>query len=474
LNKQYFKNRSDLVTLWPDKEPKSIRSILKVSQSGKPESEQQEIQQGSTNKKTETWPFYFLAVFLIGAGSIIYAFNDAIPEGKITFIVCVSWLTVLVVLCFWIEYACPQAIKAIIFWAETDSYYQQSNLKFDPAKIIVGLLILLASIGIIFYVPPDLKQIDSGIRSNGSFLPAMIIYIGTIIAYFLSAIKICHPDAIAQDRNTQKFIILQEHDDRSGLWHEYYQYGRLDQILFRVAVMWLFFAIIETILFYLLPPWPSPCRGAACDWNQWIGTFGFIFTMLLTFFVLDAVRLNYYFIRKLRTKHPLLLDDVTVLNTEGLTSDDMKKFYHERKDNPLETLEKIVTLVAERTLVADRLIYYPLLCIMLMLFARTTYFDNQDFPLSKGITFSAGISLLIFSGFMIRYEAQKLKQAAVMSAENLVGNIDPDGHHCVRKLKDINGGIFQPMLEQPVMRALLLILASVGLFAGEYLMLAGF
>jgi hypothetical protein len=61
-----------------------------------------------------------------------------------------------------------------------------------------------------------------------------------------------------------------------------------------------------------------------------------------------------------------------------------------------------------------------------------------------------------------------------MSAEKLVDNIDPDGHHCVRKLKEINGGIFQPMLEQPVMRALLLILASTGLFAGEYLMLAGF
>ncbi|WP_292991521.1 hypothetical protein, partial [Nitrosomonas sp.] len=181
-----------------------------------------------------------------------------------------------------------------------------------------------------------------------------------------------------------------------------------------------------------------------------------------------------YLIRKLRKKHPLLLDETVVLNTEGLSRRDFKKYYNERIDNPLETLEKIVALVAERTQVADRMIYYPLLCIMLMLFARITYFDNQDFPLSKGITFAAGISLLIFSGFMIRYEAQKLKQAAVMSAENLVGNTDPDGHLCVRKIKEINGGIFQPMLEQPVMRALLLILASIGLFAGEYLMLAGF
>jgi hypothetical protein len=31
---------------------------------------------------------------------------------------------------------------------------------------------------------------------------------------------------------------------------------------------------------------------------------------------------------------------------------------------------------------------------MLMLFARITYFDNQEFPLSKGITFGAAISFL--------------------------------------------------------------------------------
>lgn len=466
LNRRYFKDRPDLKTRWRDREPKSIRSILKVNQ------------QDDTNNTTETWPFYSLAVFLIGAGSIIYAANDANPEGDITFIVCVALLNVLVIICFWIEYARPLAIKAIIFWAETDSYYQdqQSNLEFSSFKIIIGLLILFVLTYIIFYVAPDhflSQQTGSEIRSNSIFWPAVIVGTGGIIVFFLWIINSSHPDKTTQAKNTQKFIIFQDHD-KSGLWQEYYQYGRLDQILLRVAVMWLFFAIIETILFYLLPPWPSPCRGNSCDWNQLTGIVGFIFTMLLTFFVLDAVRLNYYFIRKLRTKHPLLLDDSVVLNTAGLSPNDIKKFYRERKDNPLETLEKIVTLVAERTLVADRLIYYPLLCIMLMLFARTTYFDNQDFPLSKGITFGAGISLLIFSGFMIRYEAQKLKQAAVMSAENLVGNIDPDGHHCVRKLKEINGGIFQPMLEQPVMRALLLILASVGLFAGEYLMLAGF
>ena len=39
-------------------------------------------------------------------------------------------------------------------------------------------------------------------------------------------------------------------------------------------------------------------------------------------------------------------------------------------------------------------------CIMLMLFARITYCDNQEFPLSKGITFGAAIPFLFLSGFV--------------------------------------------------------------------------
>jgi hypothetical protein len=42
---------------------------------------------------------------------------------------------------------------------------------------------------------------------------------------------------------------------------------------------------------------------------------------------------------------------------------------------------------------------------MLMLLARITYFDNQEFPLSKGITFGAAISLLFLSGFVLRKRA---------------------------------------------------------------------
>jgi hypothetical protein len=184
--------------------------------------------------------------------------------------------------------------------------------------------------------------------------------------------------------------------------------------------------------------------------------------MILLFFVLDAVRLNFYWIQKLRKRHPLLAESF---------EPNVAKM-----DQTFQSLQKIVAVIAERTRVVDRLIYYPMLCIMLMLIAKITYFDNQDFPLSKGITFAASISLLFFAGFMLRYEAEQLKLSVIKSAKKL-GKDNKRGQEkvdkAIERIKDINDGAFQPMSEQPVMRALLIILAFVGIFVSEYLKLLG-
>lgn len=228
----------------------------------------------------------------------------------------------------------------------------------------------------------------------------------------------------------------------------------------RVVAMWLIFAIIETVLAYLLTPWPLPWRGDH-DPASWIGVLSFVVTMLLLFFMLDAVRLNYYWIKKLRKHHPLLA---------------LESSREPARDDLIKSLEDVVEVVAERTQAVDKLIYYPMLCIMLMLFSKITYFDNQDLPLSKGVTFGAAISFLFFSGFMLRHEANQLRLSIRKKVQNMTVNVGCTGdrkNDTLTRLDMIDERAFQPMLEQPVMQALLIILASVGLFAGEYLKLLG-
>lgn len=281
-----------------------------------------------------------------------------------------------------------------------------------------------------------------------------------------NALRRVHIFSFSKNRLGRRLELCQESYEY-GLWREYYNYGLPAHRVSRVVAIWLFFAIIETVLIYLLPPWPLPCRGeAACGWAAWTGVISFIAVMLLLFFILDVVRLNFYWIKKLRTQHPLLADRIT--------GEDENAFWAAITNKPLESLERIVAVVAERTEVVDRLIYYPMLCIMLMLFARITYFDNQDFPPSKAITFAASISLLFFSGFMLRYEASQLKRSVIKSAERLGKNDICTKAKIDTVIKRINGiceGAFEPMFEQPVLRALLIILASIGLFTGEYLKL---
>lgn len=266
------------------------------------------------------------------------------------------------------------------------------------------------------------------------------------------------------------------------IWNEYNRLGQWRPYLIRITLMWLVFALIETILFYLVPSWPQSVRGnSAFDLDWFVGITSFIVIMLLTFVVLDTYRLNYYFIRKLRIQHPLIVEDIYLTrvaesDTCNKTQKELAEMKYASLTAPHKKLEEIITLVAGRTRVVDGLIYYPLICIILMLLARISYFDNQDFPYSKAISFGVSISLLIFAGFMIRSEAEKLKFSVTRSAESLKMKFKhqaADIDTTIEKISNIKSGVFQPMLEQPVMRALLLILAFIGILAGEFLKIFG-
>lgn len=431
LNRQYFDNREDLNTLFIDQKPRSLKALylyVREKIKNKIKKTTKEASQTATSPSTS----------VTTNGKVIPKENRKLDKILSNILVTIIFLS------------------SIFVYAFNDK---------NPNDFVFSFcLILLIGLGIIYFIHEllctDVKSIKHWINKDNCYL--------------------INNQQNKQDENTcRKLILLEENDSkRNGLWKEYYEHSQLDQRLIRVTGMWLFLAIIETILFYLLPSWPSPCRGDStsflnsCSLDWGIGIFSFIVIMILIFFVLDAVRLSYYWIQKLRTKHPLLVEKY-ILDTQDTTKKDYETYQDARKDKPLETIEKIVILAAERTRVVDKLIYYPLIAIMLMLFARITYFDNQDFPLSKGITFAASFSLLLFAGFMIRVEAEKLRAAALKSAESLVGYSNLDNNATIRRIREINTGIFQPMLDQPVMRALLIILASVGLFASEYLMLFG-
>ena len=353
-----------------------------------------------------------------------------------------------------------------------------SNTAVRSNLVDIGLAIIVC---IIFIVSSLAYTVNDVYPSKFPFIPC----IGGLVVIALYYV------IIVPYKEGEKFLFIKDWVEKEDsnilelkdLWREYCACGQFEHRAGRVVAIWLFFAIIETLLIYLLPPWPSPCRGDTCDWAAWVGVISFVVIMILLFFILDAVRLSYFWIQKLRTKHPLLVDKTTLKE-----EDDLKTFDDARRNKvaSLRALEQIIDLVAVRTLKVDRLIYFPMLCIMLMLFARTAYFDNQEFPLSKGITFAASISLLFFAGFMLRNEAGHLKHSVIKCAENLGKDYfscqteadavinrakKTEVNEVINRINNVNKGAFEPMFEQPVMRATLIILASIGIFAAKYLKL---
>lgn len=251
------------------------------------------------------------------------------------------------------------------------------------------------------------------------------------------------------------------------LWAEYYQHGRLEHRTLRVVSLWLLFMAISSVLFLMLPPPPSPCRGSTCDIDQFVLVLSFTMVMLLIFFAIDAIRICFYWMKKLRTEH--------VFKTY-----DNKTLAH----NQLKSLGSTVELVAERTNDVDKLIYYPLIVIILMLFARNNYFDNIGFPLGLIIIVLINIIMLIAAGLNLRMEAQKLRDSATRCTKkqketrSFTSSVQKIEAHqeidqIVNEMQSIQHGAFQPLRNQPVIRTLLLILGSAGLAASEYVMMAG-
>jgi hypothetical protein len=249
--------------------------------------------------------------------------------------------------------------------------------------------------------------------------------------------------------------------DLEILWAAYYQHGRLEHRVLRVVSMWLLFMAVSSVLFLMLPPPPSPCRGSTCDIDKSILILSFTMVMLLIFFAIDALRLCFYWMTKLRTELVF-----KVYDNQTLTNDQLK------------SLSSIVNLVAERTNDVDKLIYYPLIVIILMLFARNNYFDNIGFPLGLSIIVIINIMMLIAAGLQLRLEAQRLRTSATRCANKqketrLSSYSYKEIDETVSEMQSIQFGAFQPMRNQPVIRTLILILGSAALAASEYVMLAG-
>jgi hypothetical protein len=256
----------------------------------------------------------------------------------------------------------------------------------------------------------------------------------------------------------------------ADMWRRYGKYGKGDQRFLRTISYILIYFAFASFIFAMLGTPASPCRGDfACTLDKVIVGFSVLSMLVLLFLVVDAARLCICWVDSMH-KH-----DTDWTNTKK------NEFIQRLKLPDAHAVAWIkVHLIGERTSVVTGLIYFPVLVILLLLLARTTYFDNWDFPQPLAIVIGLNFSIALVSVVRLNFVAQSARSAILrkLQDEKLAADrkenktYEPSSserQELIHQLETLRIGAYLPVWDQPPVRATFMLLGGVALTYAEYL-----
>jgi hypothetical protein len=244
-------------------------------------------------------------------------------------------------------------------------------------------------------------------------------------------------------------------------WTAYLRRNQFWPRLIRVGVLVAIYAIFSIGVFALFRAPVAPARGdAALCADLWILLPAVIGLMLLTFYVVDAIRLNSNFIRIITGGVKEWEPEIS--ESRGrippLEKEDLARYYD-------------IAFVAERTEVVAPLIWYPLIVLAVMILARSAYFDNWTWPFSLILIFTLNALWAFGAAALLRRAAEQLRAAALNSLEvlRIKSYKEPERQEMfaelIGEIRGLKKGAFAPLSEQPFVRAVILPSGGLGLIA---------
>jgi hypothetical protein len=173
-----------------------------------------------------------------------------------------------------------------------------------------------------------------------------------------------------------------------------------------------------------------------------------------------------------------------------------------------------IELIAARTHEASRLIYYPFIVVIIMILARSSYFDNWGLSWPVVIVFLINLCIAAMATIKLRQEAESARREILQNLRaelvHITGNsIPPDtktidaekdqsaeppvSSQCggakrkpktqcaprqakpdqlralIELIEGLRTGAFRPLYNQPVVKAVVVLLGAIGLTASEYM-----
>ncbi len=207
-----------------------------------------------------------------------------------------------------------------------------------------------------------------------------------------------------------------------------------------------------------------PVRGyySSDYWDKAILVTSIISFLLLTFFVFDNSRLLRWFINEALGKKPSWKSQ-------------SKEMFVDKNSLAGEEMDywMLIRLVAQRSEVVNRLIFYPFIIWLMLFISRWNYFDNWTHPTGFGHSHLPERHFYL----ELRHHAQssgrkithsRLLTASPMDLIHLESASPPDAARqsqvksIIEEVKTISQGAFTPFFQNPVVQALFVPFGGVG------------
>ncbi|MGI9087981.1 MAG: hypothetical protein ACR2HH_09620 [Chthoniobacterales bacterium] len=244
-------------------------------------------------------------------------------------------------------------------------------------------------------------------------------------------------------------------------WAAYLQRNRFGPRFIRIGVLTLLYVVFAIAFSLLFPQIFVPARGErAFTADFWVLIATVLAMMVLTFYVVDAIRLNSNFIRILTRSAtqwgaPL---SIAAGRAPPLDPAEIARYYD-------------ISFVARRTEAVAPLIWYPLIVLAVALIARNSLFDHWTWPISLILIFTLNAGWAFGSAIFLRRSAEQLRSAAVHSlqVQRLKDFANPVKRpildELIAEVRGIRAGAFAPLSEQPFIRAIIYPSGGIGLLA---------
>jgi hypothetical protein len=263
-----------------------------------------------------------------------------------------------------------------------------------------------------------------------------------------------------------------QHRDQRGnvnaerLWKEFRALERPMARYSRLQLPFLFYMILSVCLMLAFGDLPVvPYRGTlALAVDKVVLFLSVTAFLVLLFLVIDVIRLSSTMIRNLsvgESEYPQAA--LNKLRAE-------LNFRGESNEPLCELLD--IRLISAYTEQVNRLVYYPFVVLALMVVARSSIFDNWYMPPALAIIFLCAFLVTVLCATVLQQVAARARRIALERMTGFIARAHgesgaPDGYVAqlemmLEEIRRTRRGAFLPLLQQPLVKAILVPLGSFG------------